>query len=416
MSPLKKILNLILAPIILLAAIALVVVLVRSKKDPPSGKPPKAVPQVEIITSSPADATPSIRSYGNIRAFYEAHIASLVGGEVIEVSDSFQPGLAVAEDQVLVKIDPADYRAAVAERQSMLATNQQKLAEEETRSQLASEDWLASGRELESASDFTLRKPQLASARAMVASAQAALEKALLDLERTEVRAPFDAIVGARSTSPGNVVNAGAELGLLIGRDKLEVRLPITPEQALLLKLPLSFQTGLNDAPVLEATLTTPTRPGLSWTANVTRTEAAVDQRNQVSWVIGEIEKPFEDPMLSLPVGAFVNATLPGRKITGVHRLPESALIEDRFVWILVAENQLARQPVERVFSDDGDFLARIPEPAAPLPLKVVARPLASFTPGQTVIPAGSALAKGPASEPGQRPEQGPTPEQDADH
>jgi len=389
MSPFKKLLNLLIAPIILLVAIGLVVVLVRSKEDPPSRKPPKAIPRVEIISSSPAEATPSIRSYGNVRTFYEARIASLVGGEVIEISDSFQPGLAVAKDQLLLQIDPADYRATVSDRESMLATKEQLLAEEEARSQLAREDWLASGRNIDSASDFTLRKPQLAASRAMVASAQAALDKARLDLDRTEVRAPFDAIVSARMTSPGNVVNSGTELGTLIGRDKLEVRLPITPEQALLLKLPLSFQPGLNDALALEATLTTPTRPGLSWTARVTRTEAAVDQRNQVSWVIGEIDKPFENPMLSLPVGAFVNATIPGRDITGVHRLPESALIEDRFVWILTPENQLARQPVERVFSDEGNFLARISEPVAPLPLKVVALPLASFTPGQPVLPAG---------------------------
>ena len=410
MSPLKQLLNLLLAPIILIVAIGLVVMLVRSKKDPPARKPSKAVAQVEVITSSPADATPTIRSYGNVRTFYEARIASLVAGEVLEVADSFQPGLAVAKDQLLVRIDPADYRAAVAERESTLATNQQKLAEEETRSQLAREDWLSSGRDLDSAPDFTLRKPQLAATTAMVASAQAALDKARLDLERTEVRAPFDAIVSARATSPGNVVNTGTELGTLIGRDRLEVRLPLTPEQAALLELPLAFGTG--DAPAaLDATLSTPTRPGLSWKARVTRTEAGVDERNQVSWVIAEIKDPFANPDEFLPVGAFVNATMFGRPIAGVHRLPEAALIEDRYVWILGAEDKLARQPVERIYSEGTEFLANIPEPLVPLPLKVVARPLASFQPGQAVVPAGSAKGKGPSSKPEKREENRATPD-----
>ena len=322
---------------------------------------------------------------------------------MLEVADSFQPGLAVAEDQLLVRIDPADYRAAVAERESMLATNRQLLAEEETRSRLAGEDWLASGRQLDEAPDFTLRKPQLASARAKVASAQAALDKARLDLDRTEVRAPFDAIIGARTTSPGNVVSSGAELGTLIGRDRLEVRLPLTPEQAALIDLPLAFGSG--GATALDATVTTPTRPGLSWHARITRTEAGVDERNQVSWVIAEIADPFANPAEFLPVGAFVNVSLPGRAIGNVHRLPESALIEDAYVWILTPENQLARQPVERAFSDGGDFLARIPDPVAPLPLRIVTRPLASFQPGQTAQPAGSAKGKGPSSKSGKPPE-----------
>jgi RND family efflux transporter MFP subunit len=399
MSPLKKILNLLLAPLILAVAIALVALLIHLKKDPPARKPPKARARVEIVLSSPADATPTIRSYGNVRTFYEARIASLVAGEVIKVSDSFQPGLAVAKDQFLVQIDPADYRAAVADRESMLATNEQVLAEEEARSQLAREDWLASGRDLASAPDFTLRKPQLAAAQAKVASANAALDKARLDLERTDVRAPFDAIVGARTTSPGNVVNSGTELGTLIGRDKLEVRLPLTPEQSDLLDLPLAFSNSETTAP-LEATLTTPTRPGLSWTARITRTEAGVDARNQVSWVIAEIDKPFANPEEFLPVGAFVNASLAGREIPGVHRLPEAALIEDSYIWILTPENQLARQPVERVFSNNGDFLAKIRDPLAPLPLKVVTRPLASFQPGQTVREGREAPPGPPAEKP----------------
>ena len=41
-------------------------------------------------------------------------------------------------------------------------------------------------------SDLVLRKPQLVSARARITAAEAAVDKAMRDLERTEIRAPYD--------------------------------------------------------------------------------------------------------------------------------------------------------------------------------------------------------------------------------
>ncbi|MCB1132154.1 MAG: hypothetical protein KDN05_13580, partial [Verrucomicrobiae bacterium] len=90
-------------------------------------------------------------------------------------------------------------------------------------------------------------------------------------------------------------------------------------------------------------------------------------------------------PASFLPVGTFVTAELDGAKLENVHRLPDAALIDDSYVWIVDPDAHLRRQPVERVSGGDGDFLARIPEPVAPLPLRVVTQPLASFREGNTV-------------------------------
>ena len=379
----KKILNLLLAPLILLVAVGLIVMLVKSRKTPPPRKPVVAVPRVVIVESEPADAVPKISTYGNVRAYHETEVSGLAGGRIEAIAPDFDPGRAVKAGDLLAKIEEADYKSALAGRESALAAAKQTLADEETRSRIASEDWEASGRKLEDAPEFTLRKPQLASARAAVDAAQAAVEQALLDLERTSIRAPFNAIVQTRTASPGDVVTAGAPLGSLIARDKAELRLPLAPEQASRLALPLAFVSSETKA--LHATLRDPNRPKLSWDAQVTRTEAAVDQKNQVLYIIAEIPRPFDDPESFLPVGTFVTAELDGAKLENVHRLPDAALIDDSYVWIVDPDAHLRRQPVERVSSGDGDFLARIAEPVAPLPLRVVTQPLASFREGNTV-------------------------------
>lgn len=384
----KKLLNLLFAPVILILAGALVFALVKMRKTPPARIPETAVPRVEVIESSPVDATPTVATYGNVRSYYETSIASQVAGKIESVATDFETGRALKKGELLVKIEDADFKTVIAERESSLAAVEQTLADEETRSRIAREDWLASGRKIEDAPDFTLRKPQLTAARAAVTAAQAAVDKALLDLQRTEIQAPFDAIVQERAASPGNVVASGATLGTLISRDRAEVRLPLTPEQVARLDLPLAFVQGTN-API-HAMLHSPSRPGARWDAVIHRTEAAVDLKNQVLYVIAEISKPFENPETFLPVGAFVTAELTGKPIKDVHRLPDAALIDDEYVWIADPENQLRRQPVVRLFGEQGTFLARIESPVTPMPLRILTRPLASFREGTDVTIADS--------------------------
>lgn len=379
----KKFLNLLFAPIILILAVGLVVTLVKMKKTPPAKIPATAVPRVEVIESSPIDAVPTVSTYGNVRSYFETSIASQVAGKIESISTDFDTGRALKKGDVLVKIEEADFKTVIAERESALAAEQQTLADEETRSRIAREDWLASGRKIEEAPDFTLRKPQLTAARSAVTAAQGSLDKALLDLQRTGISAPFDAVVQERTASPGNVVAAGATLGTLISRDKAEVRLPLTPDQVARLDLPLAFVEGSNEP--FHALLHSPSRPGVKWDAVVRRTEAAVDSKNQVLYVIAEISNPFESAETFLPVGAFVTADLTGKPLKGVHRLPDAALIDDEYVWTVDAENQLRRQPVERLFGEKGTFLARIESPVVPLPLRVLTRPLASFREGTSV-------------------------------
>jgi RND family efflux transporter MFP subunit len=379
----KKVLNLLLAPLVIALAVIFIVYLVRSRKTPPPRTPVVAVPRVEVAESVPADAVPTISTYGNVRPYHQTEIAGQVGGRIESIHPNFDPGRAVNEGDLLAKIEEADYQTALAERQAALAAVRQTLADEETRSRIAREDWIASGRRIGDAPDFTLRKPQLASVSAALESAEAAVQQAMLDLQRTSIRAPFDAIVQTREASPGNVITPGQTLGSLIARNKAEVRLPLTPEQAARLELPLAFVPG--SAEPLPAIIRDPNRPGLEWPASVTRTEAGVDQKNQVLYVIAEISQPFENSESFLPIGTFVTATLSGGTLEDVHRIVGAALIDDSFVWIVDPDNKLRRQPVERLFSGKGEFLARIAAPVAPMPLRVATRPLASFREGGSV-------------------------------
>jgi len=371
MTRLQQFLNLLFLPLIIAGAFLLVKKWIADKPEREVRKPPIVVPRAAYVERSVAVVTPKIKTFGNTRSFFEANISAQVGGEIKTVSNIFNVGNTVRQGDLLVEIDPADYLTIIAQSEAALTQAQQTVAEEKTRSVIAAEDWVASGRDL---------------AESTVASAEASLQQARLNLERTKVRAPFDAIVTARSASPGNVASIGLTLGTLISRDKSEVRLPLTPEQVALIKIPGSSSTVATDS-VSTAVVTSPAQPHLEWLARLVRTEPGVDLQNQVVYVIAEIDNPFDDPEKFLPIGAFVNVEIPARPVSDCYQIPATALVEDSFVWLINGEDMLQKQAVERGHSSEDLTLVGLSEPPIADPLRIAIRPLASFEEGQKVKP-----------------------------
>lgn len=390
MTAYQRILNLLLLPLILIVALITVWVMIKNKPERLAVTPREVIPNVRFVEITAQPETPSIRTYGNVQSYYEAQLAAQVSGEIQSISPQFNAGRFVQAGDLLLEIDPADYLAVIAEAEADLASMQQALAEEVTRSELAAEDWTESGRSLESASELTLRKPQLAAARASVASGEARLQKARLDLDRTKIRAPFDAIVQSREASPGNIVSSGAALGSLIATEKAEVRLPLTSTQLQGIDLDALSEQSTKTKPLL-AMLTTATMPHAQWEAVITRTEPSVDLNNQVIYVIGEIATPFQDPKAFLPIGAFVDATLATRTIEQAYRVPNTALVEDRYIWTIDNAMTLQRIPATRLLADGDDLLLQIESIPSDTPIRVATRPLNSFRSGQKVNPIAKA-------------------------
>ena len=392
----KKLFSLLLIPLtILIGAGVLVAFLIKTKPEPKQSAPPRITPRVEILTLSPDTHTPWIETFGTVRSYYETELASLVAGEITKVSPQFQAGESVSQGEILVELNSADYLANLAKQQSAVATAQHKVQEEKVRAKLARNDWVSSGRDLTKAPDYTLRLPHQEAAKQTLVSAQAALTKAELDLTRTKIRAPYDAIVQSRSANPGSIVGIGAPLGRLIAREKAEVRLPLTPKEVKQLKLPLAFRhskstssdnTPANDA--LDVELTSPAYPGTQWKAKITRTEVSIDPKNQVVFVVAEIDHPFDTPDVApLPIGTFVKARMQGKALENTLSLPESSIIDDHYVWVIDPESKLRRQDIQRLYSSKGIVLARLPEGATASKLTISARPLPSFHKGQKVKP-----------------------------
>jgi len=342
-----------------------------------SQQPALITPEAHFITLTPADYHPPIRSFGRISPYFESTLTPQITGRITEISSSFRIGEKIKKGTVLVHIDRTDFESALATQKSNLAIAQRSLAEEKIRANQAVEDWKASGRNLDSASPFVLRQPQLTAATANIEAAEAAIDKAHADLERTKISAPFDAIVTARSASLGNLATQQSQLGTLIATERVEVNLPLTAEQLQRITLPTETSPG----PKIK--LTTPLLPEASWIGKIVRTSPVIT-RDQVLTTIGEITNPFSStPPLS--IGTFVNVEIESQPIKNAYKIPEAALINDTSIWALDTDDSLKRLSVTRILSDAKYAFVRLTDPSLNPPLRIIPRPLTNFKSGMIV-------------------------------
>lgn len=367
----KVALKIIIPVVIIVLAIIGYKLLGSLKPEPKSKQPREVIPIVELVSVSPEDHRPRVKTFGKVSSYFETGLTPQVSGKITYVSEKFRAGEMVEAEEVLVKIDPTDFESALAVEESNLTVAERSLAEEEIRAEQAAGDWEASGRSLASASDFVLRKPQLAASKAGVEAAKAAVTKARADLERTEVRAPFSAVVTARSASPGNQASPQTSLGTLVSTEKVEIRLPLTAEQIARVEIPT------------KAEVSSPLKPDMTWEAMVVRIEPTVDEQNQVVYVVAEVEEPFANQDELLPVGIFANVSIEASSLAETYQIPEAAYVNDEYVWIMDGEGKLQRLEAERLLSFEGSAYIQAGENKGEL--KVVSRPLSNFRSGMKV-------------------------------
>lgn len=350
-----------LAPfVILTAAIAFTVMLVILRPKPNEVAPERPTTKVEVMTVQAETVRLTVKSQGNLLPKIESQLAVEVSGRIIEMSPDFRAGGRFKEGDMLFRIDPSDYVATVAAREADLATARLSLAQEEALAEQAAADWAALGDG--EASDLTLRRPQLAQAKALIKSASAALIQAERDLDRTTIRAPYDGLVLSKSVDLGQYVmaNPANPVANIYATEVGEIRLPIALRKADFLNDPAvesSRVTLFLDAPpgtpssnsatgTLSSSSAQKTR---NWPARLTRFEATVDPSSRLIYAVAEVEKPFEN---GLRRGMFVEAEIEGKSLEAVYVLPRYALRGTDSIYLVTPENTLITRTVEILKTD----------------------------------------------------------------
>jgi len=163
-------------------------------------------PTPEVVVSRPlAKTIPHWEEYtGRFEALKQVEVRARVSGALEKIN--FTDGQFVNAGDVLFVIDQRPYQIAVDSARAELARAQAQAAMS-TRDYARAQE-MTQGRTI-TARDVDQRRASSEIAKAQVASAEAALRNAELNLEWTQVRAPISGRVSDRRVDPGNLVQGG---------------------------------------------------------------------------------------------------------------------------------------------------------------------------------------------------------------
>tara|TARA_B100001013_G_scaffold82717_2_gene45042 strand:+ start:1389 stop:2519 length:1131 start_codon:yes stop_codon:yes gene_type:complete len=338
--------------LILLGSIGVFVIMVKLKPEAEFQKPEVTHQLVEVLLALPQDVEAKISSQGTIRPEHEIVVTSEVTGKVTWISDGLRDGANFDDGDTLLKIEKRDYELALISMESNLFQARVALQREKAESELANIEWKRVG--TGDASSLTLREPQLAQARAVLAAAEAAYEQSKRSLQRTSIVAPFNGRVRKKTVDLGTNLFPGNRIADIYATSFLEVRLPITDKDISFLGIPLDgAMLKKRDRPKVRLIAS---YGGEDFEAEgfVVRSESEIDPKTRMISVIATI--PNKNNARSLKVGMFVNAEIIGLSYPNIIIVPRNAVKED-MVWV-VQEEKLRRKSVEVLrFEDDYAFI-----------------------------------------------------------
>ncbi|WP_298916174.1 efflux RND transporter periplasmic adaptor subunit [uncultured Algimonas sp.] len=313
--------------------------------------PIKALPVLTALAEA-GTVQLSVTTQGEVQPRTEIALVAQVPGRITYMSPDFLEGGQFRRGDLLVRIDPAEYRLRVTQAKANVSQAETVLARERSEADLARMDWedLGSG---QAATPLTLRQPQMAEAAAQLESAKAQLAEAELQLSRTQIHAPFDGRVTERQVDAGEFVGPNGSLGRVYATDIMDVRLPLTQsdlrQAGLYLGYAADMRTGI---PVTLSTDVAGRRT--EWTGRITRTDARFDSQSRVLHAYVEVRDAFAEGRPPLAPGLFVDAAIAGPTLDDVVTVPRAALRGTGEIYVANADGTLAIREVE-VQSSDRD-------------------------------------------------------------
>lgn len=359
----------------------------------------RRVVAVAVQRAQPGSHPVTVRGLGEVKPVHQLRITSEVGGRVIERSDRLVPGGLIHRGDPLVRIDARDVSAAVASQRAALEQASVALADERGRKSVAEYEWQGRVDALsDNAREFALRDVHVRSAEANVEAAREQFGRAKRDLGRTQVRAPFDAMVTEASVELGQVVSSQTGLATLVAIDRYWVEIAVPVSQLVHLEIP-----GVNTADERGSVARVIHDAGagvvIEREGHIERLLGQVDTRGRMARLLvavpdplgtglyGQVPKVSDAPAAARPaprlpllLGSSVRVELAGQPLDDTTEIPRVALVDDDKVWLAVG-GKLTLRTVEVVWRTATSVLVRGLSPGD----AVVTTPLATPTEGMSV-------------------------------
>jgi membrane fusion protein (multidrug efflux system) len=360
--------------------------------DEPAAPPAFPPVEVGVVVVEPRELPLNLEYPAQLKGVREVEVRARVSGILLE--RRYDEGTRVEAGDLLFRLDPDPFRAAVARARAEVGVQQANLEQtrrERDRIVPLYEQKLASLRERDTA------LTAFESAEAALAAAQAALRTAELELSYTEVRAPISGLTSREVRSEGSLVTAGAESSLLtyiVQADRLFVDLAVPDTDAELVRSALAGNPG-----GVGVNVTDVQGSPLGGMGKIEFVSPRVDDATGTVAIRAVLDNPG-----GIVPGRIVRAHIEGVGVPGALVIPKRAVMhgaQGTYVWTVDASGQPAPAPVELGALSGNDVAVTAGLSAG---ARVVVDGLLKIRPGQPVnaVPIAEGTARN--SEPGRAP------------
>jgi hypothetical protein len=347
---------------------------------------------VEVMEVTRKDHPVIVEGSGEVYGAYEVELRAEVGGRVVWKNPRLTLGGRVEKGEVLLRIDKSDYKLALEQQKAALERARAEVELERGRSRVAQKEWSLFGGQQGDAQNtaasksLALREPQLRSVELGMQTAENSVEQAKLNVKRTVLTAPFNAVVRSNRTEEGRLVTPQESLATLVDTDTFMAVVSLAVEDLAWLRVPGMNAPQLSpealeaartaDDPIAAYTaLASPARVvqqvgngQIERLGLAARIIGELDPAGRMAQLLVGIRDPYGDTLeprpegvsgLPLLLGAYVNVELEGGVLRNVIELPREALRDGNSVWVFGKDATLQVRKVDIARRGRSNVLVR---------------------------------------------------------
>ena len=316
--------------------------LLHSKPKVSRRQPAKMKTVVRVQQLQSADLAFEAEAMGTVIAAQKLDLKPRVSGRVIELNPKLVPGSLLKKNDLILKIDDQDYELALERSRNNLEKASMDLRLEQGNQTVAKREFDLireySETGLNNAPlDLALRKPQLAKAKAVETAARTETQQAQLNLNRTVLQAPFNAVVLEKKVTIGAEVSPQTTVATLAGTDAFWTRITLPRRDLTDILLP-----SADGEPIPVTLHPMPRRGDQQWQGTILRLLPDVDPQGLMARLLISVKNPLlqnsENPLL---LGSMVKVLLPGKTIGACFAVPRTAVLPDHTVLLANPKDRL---------------------------------------------------------------------------
>ncbi|WP_110643161.1 efflux RND transporter periplasmic adaptor subunit [Salinicola sp. CPA57] len=308
-------------------------------EDGQRGAPATAI---SAVAASQGDLPIELTALGTVRPLSSVAVRPRVEGELLSVN--FEEGDTVQKGQQIAQIDPRDYQAQLDQAKGQLAQDRAQLAsakEDLARYEKLIKTNYVSRQELEQ------QRQLVRQYQGTVASDQASVQSAQVQLDYTDIVAPITGVVGIRNVDPGNIVQ--------LGDDDPIVTITQLDPISVIFSLPSRYvdtvRSGLTDGdhPTVSVTGT----DGETYSGQLSSIDSNI---NSATGTI-RLRATFDNPVGGLYPNAYVDVSLVSQILRDQVIVPEPAVQtgqDGNYVYVVKDDGTVTRREVTLVATQNS--------------------------------------------------------------